>query len=69
VNVAENWFPAHSSANGEVSSEQIIAADPQVIIAMNRRDAEFIQQSPQWQSIDAVRNGRIYTNPRGMFWW
>lgn len=69
VNVAGNWFPAHSSANGEGSSEQIIAADPQVIIAMNRRDAEFIQQSPQWQSIDAVRNGRIYTNPRGMFWW
>lgn len=69
VNVAENWFPAHSSANGEVSSEQIIAADPQVIIAMNRRDAEFIQSSPQWQSIDAVRSGRVYTNPRGMFWW
>ena len=48
-----------------VALKQIIAADPQVIIAMNDRDAQHIRHSPQWQTVDAVRN----TNPRGMFWW
>ncbi|MEG0279024.1 MAG: ABC transporter substrate-binding protein [Morganella sp. (in: enterobacteria)] len=69
INVAENWFSSHSNTNGEVALEQIIAADPQVIIAMNDRDAQHIRHSPQWQTVDAVKNERVYTNPRGMFWW
>lgn len=39
-----------------VALEQIIAADPQVIIAMNDRDAQDIRHSPQWQTVDVVRH-------------
>jgi len=46
-----------------------VASNPDVIIAMRARDVETIRNSPQWSMIKAVREGRIYANPRGMFWW
>lgn len=49
--------------------EQIVAANPQVIVAMNKRDAEEIRASAQWRGIDAVLQHRVVVNPKGMFWW
>lgn len=69
INVAEHWFDTIPSRTGEVSLERIISADPDVIVTMYAKDAEFIKNSPQWQTITAVRNGRVYTNPKGLFWW
>jgi iron complex transport system substrate-binding protein len=46
-----------------------VAARPQVIVAMNKRDADEIRHSAQWQSIDAVVHQRVVVNPKGMFWW
>lgn len=69
VNVAEHWFDNIPSRAGEVSLEQVIHADPDVIVTMYAKDAEIIKSSPEWQSITAVREGRVYTNPKGLFWW
>ncbi|MEQ4923181.1 ABC transporter substrate-binding protein [Proteus hauseri] len=69
VNVAEHWFDNVPSRAGEVALEQIIHADPDVIVTMYAKDAEAIRNDPQWQSITAVREGRVYTNPKGLFWW
>jgi len=68
-NIAENWFGPKKSSAGEVALEQVVAANPQVIVAMNRRDADEIRTSAQWQGIDAVYHHRVVVNPKGMFWW
>ena len=68
-NVAATWFGGKANATGEVPVERAVAADPQVIIAMTNQTAQMIEHSPQWQSTSAVKNHRVFVNPRGMFWW
>lgn len=68
-NVAEHWFGAKKRGAGDVSLEKIVTANPQVIVAMNARDAEEIRASAQWSGIDAVIHQRVVVNPKGMFWW
>ena len=68
-NVAERWFDGKPRRSGEVALEQIVAANPAAIVAMNRRDADAITASPRWASVDAVVHHRVYVNPKGMFWW
>ncbi|QIF98692.1 ABC transporter substrate-binding protein [Proteus terrae] len=69
INVAEHWFDNVSSRAGDVSLEQVIHVNPDVIVTMYARDTEIIKNAPEWQSISAVREGRVYTNPKGLFWW
>lgn len=68
INVAEHWFERKAPV-GQVSLEQIIIADPDVIVAMRSGDAAQIRRDPRWAGLRAVRQGRVYANPRGMFWW
>lgn len=69
INVAEGWFSGQPFASGTASIEEVVAADPDVIIAMRAEDAEDIRNDPKWRKIRAVREGRVYANPRGLFWW
>ncbi|QHM70029.1 ABC transporter substrate-binding protein [Mixta intestinalis] len=69
VNVAENWFQGKPNSTGEVPLEKIAQANPDVIVAMNQRDAALMRSSPQWQGVRAVQQHRVYVNPQGMFWW
>lgn len=68
INVAEHWGQAHQYSV-TVSMEQVLAADPDVIISMRAPVAQMMQKDPAWKNLRAVREGRIYANPRGMFWW
>ncbi|MDR0501181.1 MAG: ABC transporter substrate-binding protein [Coriobacteriales bacterium] len=56
-----------------VSLEQVIAWDPEVIIAwsFNVRGGadELIRTDPNWSEIKAVRDGRVYTMPNVPFSW
>ena len=57
-----------------VTVESIIQANPDVIIigsSGNKVQAaiEKIKADPEWQSISAVKNNRIYANPTGTFPW
>jgi iron complex transport system substrate-binding protein len=67
INVAENWFVGAKA--GTVSPEQIISSDPDAILVMNASAADEIRKDVKWATVKAVRNNRIYVNPRGMFWW
>jgi iron complex transport system substrate-binding protein len=71
INVAEDWKLAGSSGMlvKNIDMEQIIAANPDVIICMNAADAKTMKANPAWKSIQAVRSGKIYVNPQGMFLW
>lgn len=68
-NVAADWFSGHKNSAGEVPLEKVAQANPDVIVAMNKRDADLILHSAQWQGIAAVQHHRVYVNPKGMFWW
>ena len=55
-----------------VTIEEIIKANPDIIIIgdVNSKAAiEKIMNDPQWSSIKAVQNGRVYSNPVGTFKW
>lgn len=65
INVAERWFPRMNT----VTLEQVLKSDPDVIVAMTSDVARGILADPRWSFLKAVKNHRVYTNPRGMFWW
>jgi iron complex transport system substrate-binding protein len=61
-----------------VTMEEILKADPDYIIigtqnAIGNQNAdpiaEKIKNAPEWSTVKAVKNGRIYTNPVGTFLW
>ena len=52
--------------------EEIVKADPDIIIiggTQSQKGIEAIKNDPQWSSLKAVKNGRIYANPVGTFNW
>ncbi|MBR2836090.1 MAG: ABC transporter substrate-binding protein [Coriobacteriales bacterium] len=57
------------TADAEFSMEQIIAWNPDVIITARAGQDEKILNDPNWASIKAVQEGRVYVNPRGVFSW
>ncbi|KFZ37793.1 ABC transporter substrate-binding protein [Shewanella mangrovi] len=70
INVAEHWQLASVMPNDtNVNIESVLAANPDVIIAMRKRDVAAIKKDPRWRTVSAVKNNRIYANPRGLFWW
>ena len=55
-----------------VTMEEIVKANPDIIIiggTQSRKGIEAIKNDPQWASLKAVQNGRIYSNPVGTFNW
>lgn len=61
LNVAEATVKGYK----QVSLEQVIAWDPQVIFVQDRYPEVVgqITRDPKWQSIDAVKNHRVYLMP------
>lgn len=52
--------------------EEIVKADPDIIIiggTQSQKGIEAIKNDPQWSSLKAMKNGRIYANPVGTFNW
>ena len=59
VNVAEQltgWMP-------EVSPEQMLQWDPQVIVLLNGASAEDVLNDPKLSGLSAVKDGRVYVLP------
>lgn len=52
-----------------LDAEQIIAWDPDVIIAMNQDGVEAILSDPALASVKAVRDGKVYNTPQGIYLW
>lgn len=61
--------PTSLASSPQVSPEQLIAADPQVILARDPRAAELFRTEPRWAGLAAVRNGRVFTVPPLPFNW
>ena len=62
---------ARTIRNSQFNSEALFRLDPDVIVIAplgaidEGPDAAAFLRSPQWRSLRAVREGRVYTRPRG----
>ena len=53
----------------DVSMEQIIMWNPDLIVVGGLTSPDAILTDPRWQEIKAVKEKRIYTAPEGVFIW
>ncbi len=53
----------------KVSLEQVIAYNPDVVVASDVAFAKAVRGDARWQGIRAVAQGRVYTVPRSPFNW
>ena len=52
-----------------VSIEQVLRWDPEVIITIDISFAETVRDNPLWQGVRAVRDGRVHLSPKLPFGW
>jgi iron complex transport system substrate-binding protein len=55
-----------------VTMEQVAAWNPDVIIvgtAPNQQSRQSILDDPRWRQIKAVKDGRVFVNPSGVYLW
>ena len=65
-NVAEKLGVAGVSV---VSPEQVLAWDPEIIIAIDPGFVTSVRADPVWKNVRAVRAGRVYLVPQAPFPW
>jgi len=52
-----------------VSPEQVLAWDPEIIIAIDPAFSGTVRSDPVWKGVRAVREGRVYLVPQAPFPW
>jgi iron complex transport system substrate-binding protein len=52
-----------------VSMEQVLHWDPEVIITIDEQFAATVRNHPLWQGVRAVRDGRVHLSPKLPFGW
>jgi len=52
-----------------VSIEQVLLWNPDVIITIDRDFAAGVRDNPLWNSVNAVRDGRVHLSPKLPFGW
>lgn len=53
----------------QVTPEDLLTWDPEVIVTMTPAARDEILASPRWKSVTAVRSGRVFVNPKGVYSW
>lgn len=53
----------------QASMEQVLVANPEIIVTWDRNFHAEVFDNPLWQGIDAVRNGRVHLSPTAPFGW
>lgn len=61
--------PQNHMGMDAISLEQVIAFDPQVILAQDPKFGREVVNDPRWKNIRAVREGRVYTIPHWPHNW
>ena len=54
---------------GDVSLEELLAWDPQVSAVGRQDPIDLVTADPRWARVSAVRDGRVYELPDGVFFW
>lgn len=66
-NVADDGGVTKGLVNA--SMEQVIVANPGIIVTWDRNFYAKVWDDPLWQGIDAVRDGNVYLSPTAPFGW
>ena len=73
INIAAEKLPALlADGSATVDFEFLIGQQPEAIIAQNRQIYDYItdgKNGSQWQYLDAVKNKKVYLNPKGVYLW
>ena len=69
-NAAESVSTAEGKEGGlaQVSMEQVLRWAPDVVV-LDEGDAARLSTDPQWMAVPAVRAGRVFRLPTGVFIW
>lgn len=75
INVETIELMAHNVAGGtkgglaNVSIEQVLLWNPDVIVTIDSDFAANVRRDPAWASVSAVRSGRVHLSPKLPFGW
>lgn len=66
-----NFLPqALNDNHATATMPQVLAWDPDIILLSGYVDSiDVIKKNPEWSSMRAVKNGRVYRLPRGVHTW
>jgi len=67
--LAQNVAGDNKGGLANVSIEQVLLWNPDVIITIDQDFASSVYSDPSWASVNAVRNGRVHLSPKMPFGW
>jgi iron complex transport system substrate-binding protein len=57
------------AGRGPVSMEELLAWDPEYIFVGRMYSPDLVMKDPRWKDVRAVKEGKVYQNPEGVFYW
>jgi len=66
---ARNVADQPGSGLAQVSLEQVLAWDPEVIVTIDLAFSESVRRDPAWAGVRAVKAGRVHLSPKLPFGW
>src|SRR5262245_1391540 len=67
--LAQNVAGGNKGGLANVSREQVLLWNPDVIITIDQDSAATVRSAPAWGSIKAVRENRVHLSPKMPFGW
>ena len=67
--VAQNVAGGNRGGLANVSIEQVLLWNPEVIVTIDRDFARTVRSDLAWASVAAVKNGRVHLSPKMPFGW
>ena len=69
VNVADSLNQGNTTSGIQVSIEQVLSWNPDVIITNDPEFYASVYDNPNWAKMDAVKNKEVYLSPQSPFKW
>ena len=67
--LAQNVAGGNQGGLANVSIEQVLLWNPDVIVTIDQDFAASVRSDPAWASVKAVRDGRVHLSPKMPFGW
>ena len=69
VNVADSVAQGNTTGGVQVSIEQVMSWNPDLIITNDKEFYDGVYDNPNWAKMDAVKNKEVYLCPQSPFKW
>jgi iron complex transport system substrate-binding protein len=67
--LAQNVAGTNKGGLANVSIEQVLLWNPDAIVTIDQDFAQNVRNDPEWASVRAVSDGRVYLSPKMPFGW